>query len=318
MAIAVAGCGAGDDSAALPIDAGAAPDVTPRDATPRDATTPPATLDALPASTFGYVRLAQWSADTPAIDFCLAPAGSGAFGSPLLSASFAPPSDGGSVGVPFQWASAYMRVATGNFDVHLIAASSTDCASPLAELSGWTLTSDARSTLAAIGSSSSDTGTDSALRILPLGDDVTAPFVASEGGTGFTATAALRFIQADPYLGEVTLWTGPIDTPFAPFKNVAFSSLSDTATAGGPVDHNGYAAVPPLLPSDWLVTKGIYDSGMDYALLSGAAVAAGAVVTVALVARPDASIEGGLPAQIVECVDSSGTLGALGNCTASP
>jgi hypothetical protein len=313
---AAAGCGSGDDNAVpapvVPTDASAVADAAVHDAT----TTP--TKDASPPA-MAYVRLAQWSLDTPPIDFCLAPAGSRAFHGPLLSTVFQSPTDGGVLGVAFQQASAYVTTPPGQFDVRFVAAGSADCAAPLApDFAGWTLSNGSRSTLAAVGSASVASGATGALHILPMSDDAVAPLVAMNSSA--QRAVALRFVHADPYAGRVSLTTalfGPL------FQSVPFSAVSSSDAGATPtisVDTDGYALLVAQAALDtWSVTS--MDGGALLASLRPS-VAAGAVITTALVppilpdaSTPDASY---LPAQLVECIDSAGTVAPVGNCTVSP
>jgi len=90
-----------------------------------------------------YLRIAHVSPDSPPIDVCAAPHGTSVFQGPLvgqLAASLATAAggeggavgDGGAVGIGYSQVSAYLPLAPGQYDVRIVAAGATSCASPLA------------------------------------------------------------------------------------------------------------------------------------------------------------------------------------------
>src|SRR5688500_9820248 len=95
------------------------------------------------------VRVAHLSPDAPAVDFCLAAAGSGEFAKPVLAGA------GGITGLSYGHVTKYLEVAAGQYDVRLVAPSSADCATSLGGLPDITdlptLGDGATATIAAIG-----------------------------------------------------------------------------------------------------------------------------------------------------------------------
>jgi hypothetical protein len=291
--LAAVACGAGDDSAvpAPVVDAGAV-DATRADGGPSDAA-----LDAAPTSR-AFARIAQWSTNGHPIDLCLAPAGSNAFGGPFLSSAFTAPPDGGSLGVPFPWASAYLALPPGAFDVRLVLAGATNCSAGLgADFHDAGLTANSVWTFAAFAAPDGGAGSVVAFR-----DDTSAP----PGGV------AMRFVNADPHGVGAALGTdlqGPI------FQGVSFadaSKPSDSANPGLVVDGNGYATLAPLAGDTLRASTFTDASPTNVASTVGATIAGGAVVTVVLV--PAHGLDGAAADMLVECFDNAGTLGLLGDC----
>jgi hypothetical protein len=88
-----------------------------------------------------YLRIAHVSPDSPAIDVCAAPHGTTAFQGPLvgqLAASLTAgteggtEADGGAPGIAYSQVSAYLPLAPGQYDVRIVAAGASSCASALA------------------------------------------------------------------------------------------------------------------------------------------------------------------------------------------
>jgi hypothetical protein len=323
-------CGSGDDNgvAAPAVDAG------PIDATRSDATADDAAVKDAAVVPMAYVRIAQWSKLAPAIDLCLAPAGSNAFHGPLLSTVFASPLDGAVLGIPFPQASAYMPTPAGSFDVRLVPAGSADCSSGIgADSAGVVLAANSFSTFAVLplaadaGAAAGRAGT------LVLGDDPIAP----------QGQVALRFIDGDPSDGPLILTTdasGPL------LQGVKFGSVPTSANAvtgamgpSGPipsvsVDLRGYAALAPItstiihagVPVS-TTTQTMDDAGnvtsvttttlVDVATASSFTFAAGSVVTLVLApTQPGtAAFDAGIPLQFVACIDNAGTVNSFGNCS---
>jgi hypothetical protein len=305
-AFAAIACGSGDDTTApAPVVDAGSPDATKVDAaaTVREASVAVAAV--------AYVRIADFSSDAPALDFCLAPAGSGAFHGPLLSTTFTVPSDSSVLGIAFEQVSSYMAAPTGPFDVRFVAAGSVDCSAPAgADYSGWALAANSYSTFAALGFASVMPTATNALRVAPMADDRT---VASGG-------AAVRFIDAYENNDRDGVIFGSLG--FGPlFQNMQFPQVSapkDTAMAALPVDSNGYMTLTSF-PTDVMTVSTLdeADGGLPLAEFGPVGLAAGAIVTfvfVPPVPGSDASVTG----QLLECVDNAGTVGPLGNCTATP
>jgi hypothetical protein len=106
---------------------------------------------------------------------------------------------------------------------------------------------------------------------------------------------------------------GTLATSFMPLlTNVAFSSAGATAAAdAGTLDTNDYLAVAPLSAARFSVHTTVGGSS-DTATASNVTVAAGGIVTMALVNGKT----GGAASQLLLCTDNAGpTAGVLGACS---
>lgn len=192
-----------------------------------------------------YLRLANWSPDAPAVDFCVAPHGSTSFQGPLLAKTFVPPplppADGGATGLPFPDVSAFVQVNPGQYDVRLVAAGATSCATGMgSDLTSLpALAAGAYETVAAVGDVTK-TGSDPSLSLVAFGDD---SVVAN------SLDGALRFINVAPSIaaadfGRGSVTGGNFQTLFA---NVAFAKAGSQADAdAGTVDSAGFVDVHPF------------------------------------------------------------------------
>lgn len=308
----LAACGAGDDNAAQV----AVPDARAKP----DASIPDASEGGSVASTDGattvvnavaYVRLAQWSADGPPIDYCLAPHGSGTFHGPLLSAAFGAAPDGGTLGVPFPSASAYMQAPTGTFDVRIVAAGALDCTAPLGPDAvgadaGVLLAANSYSTVAALGfRSAQSTG---GLRAATFADDRVPP----------QGDVALRLINAEPAVLSASVGTA---NDGLVFPSVPYGS-DPNAGSNPNADKNGYAPLGPLSGDTLQVFGTDLDGAVTLAANAALSAASPAVMTWVLLPSPVATSDAGDAASptyaphLLECIDNAGVAQGvvLSNC----
>jgi hypothetical protein len=311
----------GDDSTgpfpSAPTDAGADHTVVAADASAADGTAPPGddgatkdgdAPDATPL-TVAVVRFANWAADAPPVDFCLAK-GTAPFTGPVLAAN-APP-DAGVAALAFPAVSAYLELPPGKYAARIVPAGADDCQTgigddaPLPDLAAGTF-----ATIALVGDAHPIVGTPG-LAIHGYVDDAR---VASG--------VALRFIHAAPSTAAVDVGAESTAT-FKPwFQSVAFAASGAALDGGAPdgapsIDSHGYAALKPLAQA----TIGIRshdapDGSTDLLVAGNVSVAGGAMLTLALLDGASVPSDGGPVAstQLLACVDNAGVVGLLASCT---
>ncbi len=264
-----------------------------------------------PTPTLAGLRLANWSTDSPPVDFCLAPHGTTAFQGPLLAAqaaaSDAGSCDAGGPGLAFPEVSSYLLLAAHQYDARLVVGGATDCSvklttdsTNLPALAAGTFT-----TLALVGEA------------IPAGGAPglqTIPFL--DTGEASDAGVALRFINAaanEPAVELAEVLSGNSLAPI--FVGVQFGQAGtidgEQGDAAAPTSDT-FVSFPASSPKTLDVSTSPGSSGL-VASAPNFAAAAGAVVTLALVG-PTTSADGGLGAELLECVDNAGTVCVTGVC----
>jgi hypothetical protein len=302
----------GGDGTEQAADDGAADSVTAE---------PDAGLANAPPATVASIRFANWAPDSPAIDFCVAPHGTGMFVGPVAQRLEAAADGGstptidGSVSGSFPFMSAYMTFVPGRYDVRLVVAGAGSCvaairsdATSLPAFGGNTF-----ATVALLGEVQ-PAGGDPGLSLAVFSDDLVA----------ITTGVSVRFINASPSLSRADFGTG-LPPGFAPlFLGVGFGQHGNASEAQIPdaaaplIDGNGYLAISAPSTSGSTLTVfpssvgALYQDAGITAMASsrGWAPAAGAVVTIAIVGGTSS----GIPASLVQCVDSAGVVGPLSDC----
>jgi hypothetical protein len=263
--------------------------------------------------TLALLRFANWSASAPAVDFCIAPHGTGAFKIPVLGTRAAAIDEAGVIeagsgALPFPQSSAYLLVDPAQYDARLVAGGSPDCSAKIAEdaTSLPALPSGAAGTIALVGATQ-PRGGEPGLRIVGFLDDL-----ESKLPTAFE----LRAINAAPDLPKVDVGTLSGGLFQSSLVGVPFgASSAGIANVGrSSPDSNGYVPVTLLVNAVLAASPSIPplldgSAGSIVAQTSPINVGLGAVVTVAVVGT-----NGQATAQIVECVDNGGTAGLAGNC----
>jgi hypothetical protein len=351
----VGACGNGDDNSvpapAAPIsDAGS--DATKNDASHAgdatlamdvgaDASTEAETESAAPPTTTGVaatpvasLRVANWSGDAPAVDFCIAPHGTTAFQGPLLANQAAAIDqagviDAGSGALGFPGVSSYFVVKPGQYDARLVAGGSGDCSVKVIDdrTDLPPLKVGGAATLALLGETHPASGGAGsvALRLSWFPDDTAAP-----------TWVALRFINAAPNLPQVNVSKGIGAAVTPQFSSIPFGTAGTlveaqqavAADASQPtVDVNGYdiltmvtpatgVALPPLSAATFDVVFGSADAGPPVVVSNPISSDVGAVLTIAILpATPSAGPDSGSAAMLLECIDNAGTAGLGGNCS---
>ena len=171
-----------------------------------------------PAEGKARVRVAHLSPDAPAVDFCLAPAGTQDFAGPVLAGA------GALNGISYSKVTKYLEVEAQQYDVRLVNVGSNDCskglgpdATDLPALPGGSSV-----TIAATGKIAHGTGS-TAFALRAYIDD------ASVGAD----EAKLRFIHASPGTPNVDIGLGGglLFTPV--FTNTAYGEASEYITTPG-------------------------------------------------------------------------------------
>jgi hypothetical protein len=321
-----AGCGNGDDvcttTSALSSDGGSLDGTVAEgggDATAGDSQAGDATASQNPdangtPATTAAVRLANWSADAPAVDFCLAPHGTGAFQGPMLASLAAAIDEGGVVdagaaALPFPQASAYVPVSPQQYDARLVAAGSTSCAAGVAAdaTNLPVLDAGAFATLALMGDLGGVDGAPGGLILAGFLDALSASKVG------------VRFINAADGSTPVNFGIGETAATFSPiFSDVAFGQAG-TISGGG--SDAAATTAETYAENDFggsgMATFDVLDAANTTDLevtAPSVTIAAGAVTTFVFVG-PVFDPEAGAPVdELLMCVDNAGTIGVLGAC----
>jgi hypothetical protein len=236
------------------------------------------------------LRVAHLSPDAPAVDVCLAPAGSGRFTGPVLEQA------GAAGGLSYGQATRYLSFASGSYDVRVVAANATDCTSPIVpDTSGATLTPGRAITVAATGLAA-PASSQPAFALVPLVDDTQVA----------AGKAKVRFVHASPGTPPVDVGAGS-GASFTPiFTAVPFPSVdADRAP-------NGYVETDPLAGAT--LSARAAGTTEDALVVEGVTLPAGAIVTVFAV-----GLAGGEPplAALV-CADDTAETSLLSECALVP
>jgi hypothetical protein len=300
---------AGD--AASGTDATTLPETGPIEAT---ATTPE---DASPSQA-ALLRVANWSPDAPAVDFCLAPHGTTAFQGPILAGLAAADTDAGipdagAPALPFPEVSRYVSVPPGQYDARLVVAEASDCSAPIAsDATGLPeFTANAYFTVALIGE---------------LNPTAQAPGLELAGFIDSVAAGSaveMRFINAAPGVPEANFGTGSV----GPSVSASGTTMTETflpfvthVLFGEPGTTNGEVPDSDPAPSlTYFSTKAmtggtlsasVPDARSDLAVASDVDLAAGAVATMVLIG----SSANAAQTQLLQCIDNAGLAGLRSNC----
>jgi hypothetical protein len=262
--------------------------------------------------TQAFARLAAWSPDEAAVDFCVAPHGTTMYEGPLI-AQLAAKDDAGGIeadaeagppGLSFPQVSAYVALAPQQYDVTVVAAGSATCAGgSLAATALPALTAGSYTTFAIVGDAET-AGSDRALSLTPFSDDT--------GRGAPPSGASLRFVNASPGLASVDFGIGSLqNTNFqALFTNVPFAQAgSQGGSDAGTIDANGYLGCGPLAG----VVLSAHPTGAtsDTTVGDGVDTAFGTVTTVVLVGGKTGDAAN--PVELVQCADGA-TAGWLSAC----
>jgi hypothetical protein len=206
-----------------------------------------------PAST-ARVRVAHLSPDAPAVDFCIAPAGSGTFAGPVLAAA------GDPLGITYANVTRYFDVEAQQYDVRIVGPGAADCGRGiLPDITGLPeLPPGASATLAATGKLDHD-GTGEAFALRAYIDDAdVAP-----------GQAKLRFVHASPGTPRVDVGLGGGALFQAVFPGIAYG---ETLPQG-----NGYVTTAPFEGAE--IAARVTGTAADVLSITPASLPAGAIAT---------------------------------------
>jgi hypothetical protein len=236
------------------------------------------------------LRVAHLSPDAPAVDVCLAAAGTGRFDGPVLEAA------GGTAGLEYGQVTRYLDVDAGTYDVRVVAASASDCAMPIVpDTTGVTLGGERALTVAATGLAAPAAG-EPGFALVPFVDD--AQVAAGK--------AKVRFIHASPGTPAVDVGAGSGDGFTPLFTAVEFSEIDE---ALGPT---GYLETEPL--SDVTLSARATGTSEDALVVEGASLPAGAIITVFATGL----LGGDPPLAALVCSDDSAATALLSRCAFAP
>lgn len=182
-----------------------------------------------------YVRLANLSPDAPTGGYalCAAPHGSTTFQNLGTSDSDA----GTGVALTYPSVSAYFGIDPQQLDLEIVAATATDCSTPMGSPATNLPAFAANGYYTVVIAGSSQSGAGAQLEIAGFTDDAPA-----------TSGTNIRFLNMAPGITDADFGFGSSASTFSPVvTDVAFAALAtmdgDAGDAGGTIDSNGYAAV---------------------------------------------------------------------------
>ena len=245
-----------------------------------------AVVDPTPPSS-ARMRVAHLSPDAPAVDFCIAPAGTTAFIGPVLAGAGAP------LGLSYSNVTRYLDVPADQYDVRLVAPGAADCSRPLvADVTGLpALPPGASATLAATGKLDHD-GTGEAFAVRAYIDDATVP----------AGQAKLRFVHASPGTPpvDVGLGGGALFTPV--FPNIAYGTTL--------ARDNGYITTPPIEGAE--LSARATGTATDVLSITPASLPAGAIATAFAIGQVG---NAAAPLGVLLCLDNNQPHGYETECS---
>jgi hypothetical protein len=242
------------------------------------------------------VRIAHLSPDTPAVDICLAPAGSGQYANRLMQTL------GANDGLAYPQVTSYVELPTGAYDVRLIHATASSCAiGAVPDTMNVQIHDGLVATIGAIGDldRSGAAAGDPALQLRVFIDDTSVA-----GGH-----TKLRFIHASPGTPAVDVGLGTGSSWIKVFANVSFGNVA----GNNAVDSYGFVETTPVTSP---VAARLAGSSNDALIVPSVTLADGAIATAfAIGGKTGASTN---PLRVLLCADNAPAAGLLASCTAAP
>lgn len=235
-----------------------------------------------------HVRIAHLSPDTPAVDVCLAPAGSDAFDKSLLKTLGAPD------GLAYPQITAYVDLPVGMYDARIIHATATGCSiGAIPDVKNIGIHADLTATIAAIGvlDPSGAAAANPSLRLATFVDD-----------TAVTANMTkLRFIHASPGTPavDVGLGSGASFTPV--FSNVSFGNAA------------GFIETSPVTSA---VAARVTGQHTDALVIPSVTLSANTIATAFAIGGKTGAATN--PLRVLICGDNAPATGLLATCTQAP
>jgi hypothetical protein len=239
-----------------------------------------------------HVRIAHLSPDAPPVDVCLAAAGTGEFGKPVLKTL------GALAGLAYPQLTTYVDLPVGSYDARIIEATASDCSiGVIPDAQNIAVAQDLTATVAAIGvlDHSGAAASDPALSLAVFVDDTS---VAS----GMTK---LRFIHASPGTPAVDVGLGRGDAFVKVFADVSFGTI-----AAGAASDNGFVATSPVTAP---VAARLANQSSDALVVPSVTLPADAIQTaIAIGGKTGASDN---PLSVLLCNDNAPASGLFTSCT---
>lgn len=242
------------------------------------------------------VRIAHLSPDAPAVDVCLARAGSNAWQGPLLA------SLGASTGLPYSKITAYVHLPVTAYDARIVLAGATDCATPaVPDTTNIALAPGINATVAAIGDldRSGLAAHDPGFRLKAFVDDATVT----------AGKAKLRFVHASPGTPAVDVGLGSGTAFTKIFANVAFGNVATNT----PMNAQGYIETSPLTSA---VSARVANTHSDALTVPHVQLAADSISTAFAIGGKTGSSTN--PLRVLLCSDNGAAFGLLSQCTVAP
>ena len=244
------------------------------------------------------VRIAHLSPDAPAVDVCIAEAGSGNYRQPLLR------SLGGAEGLAYSQVTTYVDLPAGAYDVRVILATATGCgAGAVPDTLNVTVTAGLTATIVAIGiiDRSGAAANDPAFRLKVLADEPTL----TSGRT------KLRFFHASPGTPAVDVGLGYAHLFTKVFGNVSFGNTA-TANSSG-MSANGYVETAPVTSA---VSARLAGASTDALTIPSVNLATDQIATaIAIGGKTGAHAN---PLRVLICLDTAPPKALLSTCIVTP
>jgi hypothetical protein len=257
---------------------------------PGDGGVSDASTDGDGSATMANLRVAHLSPGAPAIDFCLAVHGTTVFNGPVLAGQAV------LTGLPYAAVTKYQTVAAGQYDVRLVAAGATSCATSLGGLADQTnlpvIAANSAVTIAAVGELSPGDGGGQPFGLRAFVDDTSVA----------TGNAKLRFVHASSGTPSVDVGTGGGVLLNPLFNDIAFG-MAASAT-------NGYIQTPPLANVE--VSARVHGTTSDVLSIPNTELASGAIATAFAIGKTGSIVT---PLRVLLCLDNGVSVGALTPCT---
>lgn len=243
------------------------------------------------------VRIAHLSPDAPAVDICLAEAGSQNWGQPLLR------SLGAAAGLAYPQVTTYVDLPTRAYDVRVILATATGCgAGAVPDTQNITVTKGLTATIGAIGiiDRSGAAANDPAFRLKVLVDEPTVT----------TGRTKLRFFHASPGTPAVDVGLGSGATFARVFANIPFGG---TAPGNGTMSPNGFIETNPTTSA---VSARLANATTDALTIHNVNLAADQIATAIAIGGKTGTHTN--PLKVLLCLDSAPAKELLSTCIVTP
>lgn len=246
-----------------------------------------------PAPPAARVRVAHLSPDAPAVDFCIAPAGTQAFAGPVLAGAGAP------LGISYANVTRYLDVEAIRYDVRLVSPGAADCSRAL--LPDVTdlpeLPAGASATIAATGKLEHD-GTGEPFAVRAYLDDASVA----------AGQAKLRFVHASPGTPAVDVGLGVGHGFQRVFAGVSFGGIGTNA----PLDALGFVEASPFTAP---VTARLAGSTADALTVPSVTLAVDQIATAFAIGNKTGQTAN--PLRVLLCSDRA-SAGLLTACVTAP